>query len=106
MRYVFVYKHVVGFEPYLFDLRVNLEGKEPYAYPRPLAMVDPNIGANKQEWREDLVTSCEEVQIHSSNADGSTPRRSGTPHSSGGLELASLDENMSLESRLPTWREH
>ena len=68
-------------------------------------MVDPNIGANEREWKEDLVTSSEEVEIHSSSMDGSTTSTSGTPHSSGGLEVASSDENMSSDSRSPTWRE-
>ena len=96
-QYVFVHEHDVGFEPYLFDLRVILEDDEPYAYPRLLAMVDSNISANEQEWREDLVTSSEEVETHSSSVD--------IPHNSRGLEVASSDENMSSNSRSPTWRE-
>ena len=47
--YVFVHEHVVGFEPYLFDSQVIPEGKESYAYPRSLTMVDFNIGAIEQE---------------------------------------------------------
>ena len=55
--------------PYLFDLQVNRKGEKPCAYPRPLAMVDPNIGANEQEWKEDLVTSFEEVQTYFSSVE-------------------------------------
>ena len=92
----------MGFEPYLFDSRVIPEGEEPCMYPRLLAMVDPNIGANEQEWREDIVTNSEEVETHSSSVDGSTASVSGTPHSSGSLEVASSDENMSSNSTSPT----
>ena len=68
-------------------------------------MVDPNIGANEREWREDLVISSEEIETHSSRVDGSTTSMSGTPHSSKGLEVTSSDENMSSASRSPTWLE-
>ena len=44
------------------------------------------------------MRSSKEVQIHSSNEDGSTASNSGTSHSSGGLKFLSLDENMSLDS--------
>ena len=75
-------------------------------YPRSVAMIDPNIGANEREWREDSVTSSAEVETHSSSVDGSIANESGTPHISIGLELASSDENMSSESRSPTWQKH
>ena len=34
-----------------------------------------------------------------------TTSKSGTPYSSPGLKLVSLDANMSLNCRLPMWRE-
>ena len=47
------------------------------------------------------MTSSGKVQTDSSSVDESTASGSGTPHSSGGLEVASSDENMSSDFRLP-----
>ena len=90
----------MGFVPYLFYSQFILEGKDYCVYPRPLAMVDPNIGANEREWWAKSNTSSKEVQICASTDNRSTTSKSDTSHSSPRLELVSLNDNISLDSRL------